>query len=129
MPYSIVRATQFFEFIPALAEGGAAEDSITLSPVLMQPIAAGDVSQALAAVAVTEPVNAFVELAGPEPVRLAEAAKAILGSRGDTREIIVDESVGYFGGTVTDESLVPGHDSKAAAQLRGATSLEDWIRR
>jgi uncharacterized protein YbjT (DUF2867 family) len=129
VPHTIVRATQFFEFIPALAEGGAADGTITLSPVLMQPIAAGDVSQALADIALAAPANAIVELAGPEPVRLAEAAKAILDSRGDAREIVADESVGYFGGTVTDESLVPGHDPKAVAQLRGATSLDEWIRR
>jgi uncharacterized protein YbjT (DUF2867 family) len=129
VPHTIVRATQFFEFIPALAEGGAADGTITLSPVLMQPIAAGDVSRALANISLAEPANAIVELAGPEPVRLAEAAKAILDSRGDTREIVADESVGYFGGTVTDESLVPGHDPKAVAQLRGATSLDEWIRR
>ena len=129
VPYSILRATQFFEFIPALAEGGAAGDTITLSPVLMQPIAAADVSQALAAVALSDPTNAIAELAGPEPVRLADAAKLILASRGDTREVVADESAGYFGGVVTDESLLPGHDPKAVAQLRGATSLGEWIRR
>ncbi|WP_295123292.1 SDR family oxidoreductase [uncultured Leifsonia sp.] len=129
VPFTIVRATQFFEFLSALAEGGAAGDTITLSPVLMQPIAAADVSQALAAVALAEPANALVELAGPEPLRLADAARAVLGSRGDTREIIADDSAGYFGGTVTDESLVPGHDPKAVAQLRGATSLAEWMRR
>ncbi|QNE36413.1 SDR family oxidoreductase [Leifsonia shinshuensis] len=129
VPYTIVRATQFFEFIPALAEGGAADGAITLSPVLMQPIAAADVSQALAGVAVAEPADAIVEFAGPEPIRLADAATAILRSRGDTRPIVADESAGYFGGAVTDESLVPGHDPKAAAQLRGETSLDEWIRR
>ena len=129
VPYTIVRATQFFEFIPALAEGGAADGVITLSPVLMQPIAASDVSRALAGVAVAAPADAVVELAGPEAVRLADAAKAILRSRGDTRAIVADESAGYFGGTVTDESLVPGHDPKAVAQLRGETSLDEWIRR
>lgn len=128
IPYSIVRATQFFEFIPALAEGGADGDTITLSPVLMQPIAAADVSEALAAVAVAAPSNAIVELAGPNPVRLADAARTILGARGDAREIVSDESVGYFGGTVTDESLTPGHDHRTARQLRGATSLDEWSR-
>jgi uncharacterized protein YbjT (DUF2867 family) len=128
IPYSIVRATQFFEFIPALAEGGASGDTITLSPVLMQPIAAADVSAALAEVAVAAPSNAVVELAGPNPVRLADAARTILGARGDSREIVDDESVGYFGGTVTDESLTPGHDPRAVGQLRGTTSIDAWSR-
>ncbi|MFJ3490601.1 SDR family oxidoreductase [Leifsonia aquatica] len=129
IPYSIVRATQFFEFIPALAEGGASGGTITLSPVLMQPIAAADVSGALAALAVAVPSNAIAELAGPAPVRLADAARVILGARGDGREIVADESVGYFGGTVTDESLMPGHDARATTQLRGETSLDAWSRR
>ena len=128
IPYTIVRATQFFEFIPALAEGGAEGDTIRLSPVLMQPIAAADVSSSLADIAVAAPVGGVIELAGPEPVALAEAASTILSVRGDGREIVADPSVGYFGGTVTNESLTPGHDPAVVGQLRGATTLLEWNR-
>ena len=128
IPYTIVRATQFFEFIPALAEGGADGDTIRLSPVLMQPIAAADVSSALADIAAAPPVDGVIELAGPEPVALAEAASTILAVRGDPREVVADPAVGYFGGTVTNESLTPGHDPAVVAQLRGATTLEEWSR-
>lgn len=128
VPFTIVHATQFFEFIPALAEGGAEGDTIHLSPVLMQPIAAADVSRALAEVAVAPPVNAVIELAGPEPVRLSDAAATILSRRGDQRSVVADPAVGYYGDTVTDESLMPGHDSAVVKQLRGTVTLEEWSR-
>lgn len=127
VPFTILRATQFFEFIPALTEGGANGDTITLSPVLMQPIAAADVSRALAVVATSAPVGSVVELAGPEPLRLADAARRILAATGDAREVVVDESVGYFGGVVTDQSLVPGQDPRILAQEFGTTTFAEWL--
>jgi len=126
-PYTIVRATQFFEFLPALAEGGAKGDTITLSPVLMQPIAAADVSAALAEVAVDIPTNGIVELAGPEPLRLADAARRVLEARGDNRTVVADESVGYFGGAVTDDSLIPGKDPSITDQQFGPTHFDEWL--
>jgi uncharacterized protein YbjT (DUF2867 family) len=127
-PYTIVRATQFFEFLPALAEGGAKGDTITLSPVLMQPIAAADVSAALAEVAIDAPTNGIVELAGPEALRLADAARRVLEARGDTRTVVADESAGYFGGAVTDQSLTPGNDTRITDQQFGPTHFDEWLR-
>jgi uncharacterized protein YbjT (DUF2867 family) len=127
VPFTIVRATQFFEFISALADAGTVGDTVRLSPVLMQPIAAVDVSAALAKVAVTAPSNAVIELAGPEPRQLADLGRRVLASRSDHRSVVDDATVGYFGGTVTDESLIPGHDPAITAQLRGKTGFDDWL--
>jgi uncharacterized protein YbjT (DUF2867 family) len=127
VPFTIVRATQFFEFIPALAEGGAHGDTIRLSPVLMQPIAAGDVSDALADAATKAPTNGISELAGPEALRLADLARRILEATGDHRSVIVDESEGYFGGAVTDESLTPGNDPRVVDRQIAPTRFEGWL--
>ncbi|WP_382309996.1 alpha/beta fold hydrolase [Herbiconiux sp. UC225_62] len=127
IPFSIVRATQFFEFIPALAEGGADGDIIRLSSVLMQPIAAADVSAALAEVATGEPINGVIELAGPEPLRLAELGTRVLAAKGDPRTVVVADETGYFGGTVTDQSLTPGNDPRVTVQQYGPTRFADWL--
>jgi len=128
LPFTIVRATQFFEFIPRLAEGAADGDTIRLSPVLMQPIAAGDVSAALADIATQAPTNDVIELAGPEKLRLADLGRRVLEARGDTRTVVADEAAGYFGGTVTDTSLVPGNDQAITALRIAPTRFEDWLR-
>ncbi|WP_431279217.1 SDR family oxidoreductase [Leifsonia poae] len=127
VPHTIVRATQFFEFIPALAEGGADGDTIRLSPVLMQPIAAADVSAALANAALLAPSNGISELAGPEPLRLADLGQRVLAARNDPRTVIEDVSMGYFGGTVTDASLVPGNDPEITSVELAPTSFEEWL--
>ena len=127
IPVSIVRATQFFEFIPSLAEGGADGDVIRLSSVLMQPIAADDVSAALAVVAAGEPLNGVIELAGPEPLRLADLGTRVMGAKGDPRTVVVADEMGYFGGTVTDESLTPGNDPRVTVQQFGPTRFADWL--
>jgi uncharacterized protein YbjT (DUF2867 family) len=127
VPYTIVRATQFFEFIPALIDGATTGDTARLSPVLMQPIAAADVSATLADVAAREPANEVIELAGPEPLRLAEAATRILRSRGDERTVVTDPDAGYFGGVVDDRSLTPGNDPSVNEHLYGTTRFEDWL--
>jgi uncharacterized protein YbjT (DUF2867 family) len=126
-PFTIVRATQFFEFIPALAEGGAHGDTVRLSPVLMQPIAAADVSDALAEVATKAPTNRVSELAGPEALRLADLGSRILAATGDSRTVVVDVSEGYFGGVVTDESLTPGNDSRVVDHQLAPTRFDDWL--
>jgi uncharacterized protein YbjT (DUF2867 family) len=128
LPFTIVRATQFFEFIPRLAEGAADGDTIRLSPVLMQPIAAADVSAALADIATQAPTNDVIELAGPEKLRLADLGRRVLEARGDTRTVVADEAAGYFGGTVTDTSLVPGNDQAITALRIAPTRFEDWLR-
>ncbi|QIZ97467.1 SDR family oxidoreductase [Leifsonia sp. PS1209] len=127
VPYSIVRATQFFEFIPRLAEGAADGDTIRLSPVMMQPIAAADVSAALADIATRPPTNGIAELAGPEQLRLADLGRRVLEARGDTRTVVADPDAGYYGGVVSDTSLVPGNDPAITALRIGPTRFEEWL--
>jgi uncharacterized protein YbjT (DUF2867 family) len=127
IPFTIVRATQFFEFIPALADAATQGDTATLSDVLMQPIAAADVSAALAEVAVAAPTNGVIELAGPEPLRLDDLARRVLAARGDSRTVHTDPSAGYFGGTVDDTSLVPGNDPRVTDQRFGVISFSQWL--
>ncbi|MFC5502979.1 SDR family oxidoreductase [Lysinimonas soli] len=129
LPFSVIRATQFFEFVPALAEGAAEGDVIRMSPVLMQPIAAADVSAALADAAIQPPSNGITELAGPEQLRLADLATSILASRGDTRRVVSDPTVGYFGGVVNDTSLIPGQDPRITELHLGATRFDEWLAR
>lgn len=127
VPFSIVRATQFFEFIPALAEGGAKGDTIHLSPALMQPIAAADVSAALADVATGEPTGSVSELAGPEPLRLDDLGRRVLAFRNDPRTVVTDLDAGYFGGQVTDTSLTPGNDPAITEVRIAPTRFEEWL--
>jgi uncharacterized protein YbjT (DUF2867 family) len=127
-PYSIVRATQFFEFLAGIAEGTADETTVRLSPVLMQPIAAADVSEVLAEVATTTPTNNTWELAGPEALLIVELGRRVLTKAGDIRKIVTDPAVGYFGGNVNDTSLTPGNDPVLSHRL-ATTSLDEWLSR
>jgi uncharacterized protein YbjT (DUF2867 family) len=125
--FTIVRATQFFEFIGALADGATQGDTTVLSDVLMQPIAAADVSAALAEVAVSDPANGVIELAGPEPLRLDELARRLLAARGDARTVVTDPDAGYYGGTVDDRSLTPGNDPAISDHRFGTTEYSRWL--
>lgn len=127
VPFTIVRATQFFEFIGALADGATQDGRVVLSDVLMQPIAAADVSAVLAEVAEAEPLNDVVEVAGPEPLRLDDLARRLLAARGDGREVVTDPSAGYYGGTVDDRSLTPGNDPRVTGQRYGTTTFSHWL--
>jgi uncharacterized protein YbjT (DUF2867 family) len=127
VPFTIVRATQFFEFIGALADGATQGDTTVLSDVLMQPIAAADVSAALAEVAVSDPANGVIELAGPEPLRLDELARRLLAARGDARTVVTDPDAGYYGGTVDDRSLTPGNDPAISDHRFGTTEYSRWL--
>jgi len=127
VPFTIVRATQFFEFIGALADGATRDGKAVLSDVLMQPIAAADVSAALAEVAVAGPLNDVVEVAGPEPLRLDDLARRLFAARGDSREVRTDRSAGYYGGTVDDRSLTPGNDPRVTRQQYGSTTYSRWL--
>ncbi|MGN7799008.1 SDR family oxidoreductase [Leifsonia sp. 22587] len=127
IPFTIVRATQFFEFIGALTDGATQGDTAVLSDVLMQPIAAADVSAALAEAATARPADAVIELAGPEPLRLDELARRLLTARDDHREVVTDPAAGYFGGTVDDRSLVPGNDPAITDQRFGSTTYSRWL--
>jgi uncharacterized protein YbjT (DUF2867 family) len=122
IPYTIVRATQFFEFIGRLADSGANGDTVRLAPALMQPIAADDVAAALADVATNEPVNGTVEVAGPEAIRLDELARRVLAANKDPRPVTADVHARYFGAELDDRSLTPGDDARIAP-----TRFEDWL--
>ena len=119
VPYTIVRATQFFEFIAAIAGDGAA-----VSSALFQPIAADDVVQFLASVAQEAPRNGMVEIGGPQRLPMHSAVQRVLDARGDARRIVGDARAPYFGSVLDDQSLVTG----AGARLAG-TRLEDWLAR
>jgi uncharacterized protein YbjT (DUF2867 family) len=123
IPYTILRATQFFEFIGRIADSGANGDTVRLSPALLQPIAADDVAAALADVATNEPVNGTVEVAGPEAIRLDELARWVLAARKDPRPVTADVHARYFGAELDDRSLTPGDDARIAP-----TRFEDWLR-
>ena len=122
IPYSILRSTQFFEFIAGVVQDGG-KDDVSVSPALAQPIAAIDVARALADLATGEPLNRTVEVAGPERIRLSDLATAVATAYEDPRRIIADPHALYFGAELTDQSLLPSRDARI-----GALRLEDWLR-
>jgi uncharacterized protein YbjT (DUF2867 family) len=122
VPYTILRATQFFEFIGRLADSSTDGDTVRLAPVLVQPEAADDVAAALADVAVNPPVNGTVELAGPERFRLDELARRVLQANNDPRQVVADVHARYFGATLDDHSLIPGDNPRIAP-----TRFADWL--
>jgi len=124
LPYTIVRATQFFEFVDKIAQFATEGTTVRLPPALMQPIAADDVAAALADVAIAEPSNVTVELAGPEPIRMDGLVRRFLSAKGDPRKVITDGHALYYGVEVNDKSLVPGHNPRV-----GSTHFEDWLSR
>lgn len=123
IPYSIVHATQFFEFTNSIADAATTGDKVRIPPVAYQPIAADDVVTALAKVAVSKPLNGTIDIAGPERFRFDDLIRRGLSARNDSREVIADPEARYFGAKLNDTSLVPTGD----AQL-GATRFEDWLR-
>ncbi len=124
IPYSIVRATQFFEFVGSIAESATDGQTVRLPPALMQPIVSDGVAAALAEIAVGEPLNGTLELAGPEPIRLDELVRRFLSAKQDTRKVISDTNAGYFGTAVDDRSLTPGDNPRI-----GRTRFDDWLGR
>jgi uncharacterized protein YbjT (DUF2867 family) len=122
IPYTIVRATQFFEFIGSLADGGTKGGTAHLSNVLMQPIAADDLAGAVAKIALDSPTNGYINVAGPEQRSLDEFARELFKARNDPRQVETDPSLGYFGGQVPENALVPGDDA-----LLGAVRFSDWL--
>jgi uncharacterized protein YbjT (DUF2867 family) len=123
VPYTILRATQFFEFLGRIADSSTEGDTVHLPPVLVQPEAADDVAAALADVAVGAPVNGIVELAGPEAFRFDELARRVLRARNDPRRVTVDVHARYFGAKLDEQSLTPGDNARIAP-----TRFEDWLR-
>jgi uncharacterized protein YbjT (DUF2867 family) len=120
--YTIVRATQFFEFIGRIADSSTDGDTVRLPPALVQPEAADDVASTLADVAVGAPLNDTVELAGPEVFRLDELARRVLKASDDRRQVTADVHARYFGTELDDRSLTPGDDARIAS-----TRFEDWL--
>ena len=105
MPYTILRATQFFEFVGGIVQSGIDGDVIRLSPALFQPIASDDVAATLAEVAVAPPVNGTIEVAGPEAIPLDKIARQFLAAKGDGRSVIADVHARYFGAAIDQRSL------------------------
>ncbi len=124
VPYTIVRATQFFEFVGSIAQTATDGQSVRLPPALMQPIVSDDVAAALAEIAVEQPLNATVELAGPEPIRMDELVRLFLSANRDARKVVTDVHAGYYGIEVNDQSLTPGNNPRL-----GPTRFEDWLSR
>jgi uncharacterized protein YbjT (DUF2867 family) len=124
IPYSIVHATQFFEFVKGIADDATEGNIVRIAPVLFQPMAADDVAAAVAKVAVDAPLNRTVEVAGPERFRFDELVRRRLRALGDPREVVADPQARYFGGLLSDRSLVPDD----GAEL-GPTRFADWLTR
>jgi len=124
IPYSIVRATQFFEFVNRIADSFTDGNTVRVPPVRFQPMAADDVASAVGRVAMGSPLNGIVEIGGPEQFRFDELIQQGLSARKDPREVIADRHARYFGTELSERSLVPGD----GAQL-GETRFESWLSR
>jgi uncharacterized protein YbjT (DUF2867 family) len=124
IPYTIVRATQFFEFVGGFADHATEGNTVRLPSGLMQPIAAEDVAALLTDVAVAEPMNGMVEIAGPEKIRQDELVRQFLSATGDARKVVTDAHARYYGLEINDQSLVPGDKPRL-----GSTRYADWLKR
>jgi uncharacterized protein YbjT (DUF2867 family) len=122
IPYTIVHATQFFEFLKGLADISMVGGKVHLPPVLFQPMAADDVASGVARVAVGQPVKGIIEIGGPEQFRVDELVRRRLVALKDPREVIADPNARYDGATVTEKTLVPGKNARL-----GDTRFETWL--
>ena len=122
IPYTILRATQFFEFVGGIAQAATVGEEICLSPALIQPMASDDVVAALTEVTLATPVNGTVEVAGPEAMPLDELVRRFLRATQDTRKVVPDVHARYFGSVLDDQSLTPGKNPRL-----GAIRFEDWL--
>jgi uncharacterized protein YbjT (DUF2867 family) len=122
IPYSIVHATQFFEFARRIADDATVGDTVRVPPVLIQPMAADDVAAAVTEVALAAPLNGTVELGGPEPLRFEDFVRDRLRAAGDDRTVIADPEALYFGARLAERTLVPGDSARLAA-----TRFADWL--
>jgi uncharacterized protein YbjT (DUF2867 family) len=124
IPYTIVRATQFLEFVRGIADSGADGNMVRLPPILFQPIGSDDVAAMVADVALAAPLNGIVEIAGPERAPLNEIIARYLKAVGDPREVVSDPEARYWGGRVDEHSLVPLGEARL-----GRIGLDEWLRR
>ena len=123
IPYTIVHATQFFEFVDKIADDATHGDTIHLSEAMIQPIAAEDVGAVVARVAAGPPANKIVEVGGPEQFRIDTLVRRFLGAKGDPREVLTDPQARYFGAPLSERTLVPGQDA-----MLGEITLDAWLR-
>ena len=124
IPYTIVRATQFFEFVGGIADSATSGQTVRLPSVLFQPILSDDVAAAMAKIAVAKPLNRTIEIAGPDAIPFDEVVHQYLAAHHDSRAVAVDEQARYFGTTLEKRSLVPGENA-----LLGPTHFADWLNR
>src|SRR5262247_3151399 len=122
IPYSIVHATQFFEFVKRIADDATVGTTVRVPPVLFQPMAADDVVKAVGKVAVGAPVNGTVEVAGPQQFRFDDLIRRGLAARNDPREVVADPHARYFGTELSERSLVPWGEARL-----GDTRFDDWL--
>jgi len=122
IPYTIVHATQFFEFLKGLADISVVDGKVHLPPVLFQPMAAEDVASAVGRIAVGQPVNGIVEIGGPEQFRVDELVRRRLAIVKDPREVIADPDARYSGAKLRERTLVPGNNARL-----GETRFETWL--
>ena len=122
IPFTIVHATQFFEFAKNIAQSGTDGSTVRLSSVLMQPMAADDVAAAVAEVALDKPVNGLIEVAGPDQIRQNELVRQYLSATSDPRKVVTDDKPLYYGIEVNDQSLVPGPNSRL-----GKVHFKEWL--
>jgi uncharacterized protein YbjT (DUF2867 family) len=123
IPYTIVRATQFMEFLGAIAQSAGQADTITMTSAFIQPISSDDVGHAVADAALAAPVNGIVEIAGPERFRMSDLVQRYLQDTGDKRAVKADPAAPYFGATLQEGTLVPAGEARL-----GHIHYEDWIR-
>jgi uncharacterized protein YbjT (DUF2867 family) len=124
IPYTIVRATQFFEFVGGIAQAATEGQTVRVPAAMMQPIVSEDVAAAMADTALAEPLNGMIEVAGPDPIRQDELVRQFLSATGDPRTVVTDESALYFGIALNDQSLTPGDNP-----ILGPTRFADWLSR
>ena len=124
IPYTIVRATQFFEFVGGIADSATNGQTVRLPSVLFQPILSDDVAAVLASITVAKPLNGTVDVAGPDAFPFDEVIRRYLAAMNDPRTVVTDEQAQYFGTTLEKRSLVPGENA-----LLGSTRFVDWLSR
>ena len=124
IPYSIVHATQFFEFVKSIADAATQDNTVKLSPALIQPMAADDVASAVGRIAVGAPINGIAEVAGPQQFRLDGLIRLALAAKDDPREVIGDREARYFGALLGERTLLPGEGATLYS-----TRFADWIAR
>ena len=122
IPYTIVHATQFFEFVKRIADEATVGTTVRLPPVLIQPMAADDVAEAVGRVAVGSPLNGTVDVAGPQQFRFDELIRLALAARNDPRQVLVDPHAQYFGAELGERSLIPAGDARL-----GEIRFQEWL--